>query len=102
MQIDKLLNVSFGNSFNHKKYPKGQLRVDNILTNEEYDAYSKELSSSAERVIEENNRLLALRKDMDSKCKMKMRKNLQAAIEDLISQGQAVPAKMINLLRSLK
>ena len=73
-----------------------------IMTKEEFDNFIKELDKETQKIISENEAMNVRAKRLEAQTAKKMKKALTESIEALIEQGQAVPAKLINKLRSLK
>lgn len=101
--VNPLHSKNLSVSYPQKKTSSDLTFLDKkILTKEEFDSFIREIDIQTKKIIAENEIAFNRTKLLDARVNKKMKKVLTEAIEALIEQGQAVPAKLINALRSLK
>lgn len=72
------------------------------MTQEQFNKYCSELEKQTKEILAENAKRQEIEQLRTLRENKKMIKAIQDAIQDLVSQGQTVPAKLINLLHNLK
>lgn len=87
----------------YQKTPQSnKIIVENILTNEQFDNYCKAVEIDAEKAIQESHSLLQKEKLKCERENKKIQKMIQSIIDDLTSTGKEIPARLTNILKSLK
>ena len=68
----------------------------------DFATFSKKLESTTAQLEEKNMLIEQRNKRLELKSNKHLKKHLKEAIEILVSQGEAVPARLINALNKLK
>lgn len=102
MQAINFSNVSFGKNVRNLTDFQNNLGLQDVMSHEEYDSFSKNLSSRVEEVLAENERRALINKKLDAKYKLKMIRAIQDTIDYMISMGETVPTNLVNMLKNLK
>ena len=102
MQLINLSNVSFGNNTRSSSILSNRSSFRPVMSNEEYDAFSKNISEEADRVLQESTRRIQLNKKATEKYNKKLKQALQEAIDLHQANGEPIPKNLKNMLKNLK
>lgn len=102
MQLINLSSVSFGKNAGKRLSSNNDSGFRDVMSREEYDSFSRQISEQVESVLAEAERKRILTEKLEARCNIKKKKVIQEAIDLIRSQGEEIPERLIAAWKNLK
>ena len=85
-----------------KPKTQNKMVINEVLTDEEFKNRCKKIELEAEKVAQENTKILETEKLRTARNNKKIQKMIHGLIEDFKMKGEAIPSYLTDILKKLK